>query len=77
MILNQAQKPGKKSSTPQNGYSRLNLMEDNIWEYPFGDPEDDDDMFFNREQQSDTCTGDSRRAGTSKLSHFSARSRLR
>jgi hypothetical protein len=21
-------------------------MDDNIWEYPFGDPEDEDDMFF-------------------------------
>jgi hypothetical protein len=21
-------------------------MDDNIWEYPFGEPEDDDDMFY-------------------------------
>ena len=25
-------------------------MDDNVWEYPFGDLEDDDDMFFRHQK---------------------------
>ncbi len=37
-------------------------MDDNIWEYPFGDLDDDDDMFYNKPDEAvtslplDNCT---------------------
>ena len=32
----------------------VNTMDDNIWEYPFGDIEDDDDMFYSRPDHPQT-----------------------
>ncbi len=47
----------------------MKIMDDNVWEYPFGDLDEDDEMFFHKSPSIYTGQGISQSIGLAKYQH--------